>query len=52
MFAAASIFLLEDGKLDIQEEDGHNSFSLGSGHDSILQFAEWEDVEEMSQLVS
>jgi hypothetical protein len=41
MFAAVSIFLLKDGKLDMQE-DWHDSFRLGSGHDSILQFGERE----------
>jgi hypothetical protein len=36
-----SITLLEDGKLDVQEQDGHNnSFSLWTGHDSILESAE------------
>jgi hypothetical protein len=48
MFAAASILLLEDGKLDIQEEDGYDSYNLGSGYDSILEFPEREEVEEVS----
>jgi hypothetical protein len=36
---------LEDGKLDIQEDDARDSFSLESSHDSILEFAEQEEVE-------
>jgi hypothetical protein len=33
--------MLEDEKLYVEEEDGHNkSFSLGTGHDSIVESAE------------
>jgi hypothetical protein len=31
------ITLLEDGILDVQEEDGHSWFSLGTGDDSVLK---------------
>jgi hypothetical protein len=37
------IALLEEWIFDVQDEDGHNSsFSLGTGHDSILESAEEE----------
>jgi hypothetical protein len=40
MFIVILITLLEDGKLDTEEEDGYkNSFSLGKGHDLILESA-------------
>jgi hypothetical protein len=32
--------LLEDEKLNVEEEEGHNkSFILGTGHDSIVESA-------------
>jgi hypothetical protein len=30
------ITLVEDETLDVQEEDGYNSYSFGTGHDSTL----------------
>jgi hypothetical protein len=34
---------LEGGTLEVQEEDGHtNSFSLGTGHELIVETAEQE----------
>jgi hypothetical protein len=35
---------LEDGTLQIQEEEGYNiSFRLGTGNDSVFESAEEED---------
>jgi hypothetical protein len=43
------ITLLEDGTMDVQEEDGHNnSFSHGRGRDTILKSAEEEEKECLS----
>jgi hypothetical protein len=31
---------MEDRTVDVQEEDGHSSFTLGTGHESILESPE------------
>jgi hypothetical protein len=39
---AYSVTLFEDESLDIQEEDGHNSFSFETACGSVLETAEEE----------
>jgi hypothetical protein len=38
--------------LDVLEEEGHNSFSLGTGHDSVLELAEYKEEENLVSLRS
>jgi hypothetical protein len=45
------ITLLEDGKLEVQEQDGHNnSLSVWTGHDSNLESSEEVFVAETSRV--